>query len=117
MTALLKKHTRNNKLPLHQDYEPEEEEHEEDKQEAEEQEEQEEQEEVIVNDDDDDDNNDDGTSYNEDTTKHCQPIKTRKSRRTKPCGHGYMQEEIETLLSCIHKVIPIGPQEWENMHF
>ena len=122
-TSKPKKTTRRNKnIQLHQDSEPEEEEQEEAKEEsqeeAQEQEDQEEEEAVDDEDDDgDDDDNEEEDSNNEDTAKlPSQGNKTSKrTQRQKPRGLGYTQEETETLLSCIHEVIPIGPQDWENV--
>ena len=118
LTSKSKKTTRCNKnIQLHQDSEPEEEEQEEAKEESQEEEAQEE--EAVDNEDDDssDDDDDKEDSNNEDTTKLPSQgnKKTKRTRRSKPRGLGYTQEETETLLSCIHEVIPIGPQDWENV--
>ena len=124
-TSKSKKTTRCNKnIQLHQDSEPEEEEQEEAKEESQEEaqeEEDQEEEEAVDNEDDDgdDDDNEEEDSNNEDTTKlPSQGNKaTKRTRRQQPHGLGYTQEETETLLSCIHEVIPIGPQDWENVLF
>ena len=109
--------TRSKDIPLHQDSEEDEEqEQEETKQASVEQEEQEEpeQEQESNNDDDDDDDAND-SNVEEEGAATSQASKRKSTKRTKPCGLGYTQEETETLLSCIHEVIPIGPQDWENV--
>ena len=95
--------TRSKDTPLHQDSEEDEEQEQEETKEA--SVEQEEQEEDNNDDDDDEENENDNVDDS----------KKKSNRRTKPRGLGYTQEETETLLSCIHEVIPIGPQDWENV--
>ena len=99
--------TRSKDIPLHQDSEEDEE------QEQQEEQEEPEQEQESNNDDDDDDDAND--SNVEEGAATSQASKRKSTKRTKPCGLGYTQEETETLLSCIHEVIPIGPQDWENV--
>ena len=98
--------TRSKHIQLHQDME-EDEEQEETKEESVEQEEQE--------NNNVDDSNVEEEAVEEEAAVTSQASKKKSTKRTKPCGLGYTQEETETLLSCIHKVITIGPQDWENI--